>query len=314
MSRIHDALRKAEEDRTAGLSAENGEAGFKPAGPLFRPTLPPGPDAVLENRGRVEAPLGGLERPDGMTLDGWMSQCPPSPWKPDPRMILFANPGDAQEGMEEFRTLRTQLNQIREKLPLQTVLVTSALPGEGKTFVVANLAQAFVQQHGRRVLLIDADLRLSKLHTLLGATRAPGLSDFLRGEADASRVIQRGILENLFFIPGGQAVSNPIELIGNGRLKGLLHRVAPFFDWIVIDSPPCIALSDASLLADLTDGVLMVVRSGKTPFDIAQKASQLFRDRHLLGVVLNQSPPRAAYNAYYYHPAEDHIAKNDSRG
>ncbi|MGH9355915.1 MAG: tyrosine-protein kinase family protein, partial [Terriglobia bacterium] len=101
--------------------------------------------------------------------------------------------------------------------------------------------------------------------------------------------------------------------LGNGRLKGLLHQAAPLFDWIVIDSPPCVPLSDASLLADLTDGVLMVVRSGKTPFDVAQKASQMFRERHLLGVVLNQVMPRDAYSAYYYRP-EEHIAKNGSKG
>ncbi len=314
MSRIHDALRKAEQDRAADLPPGTGGDDAQPVDSLFQKTLPTAPEPDLDSRSSAAEPVRGLERMDGVTLEGWMAECPQSPWKPDPHMVLFVNPGDAQTGVEEFRTLRTQLTQMREKLPLQTLLVTSALAGEGKTFVSANLAQAFVQQHGRRVLLIDADLRISNLHALLGAARSPGLADFLCGETDAPRIFQRGVPGNLFFIPGGKSVSNPVELIGNGRLKGLLHRVAPLFDWIVIDSPPCVPLSDASLLADLTDGVLMVVHSGKTPFDIAQKASQMFRDRHLLGVVLNQVRPQAPYSAYYYRPAEEHIAKNGSRG
>lgn len=314
MSRIHDALRKAEQDRTAGLSPERAAVRPDPADMQFAPILPPAPEPGLEGRDSAVDPIRRLDLADGMTLEGWMMECPQSSWKPDRRTVLFGNSGDAQLGVEQFRTLRTQLTQMREKLPLQTLLVTSPLAGEGKTFVALNLARAFVQQHGRRVLLIDADLRLSKLHTSLGAQQTPGLTDFLRGATGVARILQRGIPENLFFIPGGKVVSNPIELLGNGRLKGLLHQAAPLFDWIVVDSPPCVPLSDASLLADLADGVLMVVRSGKTPFDIAQKAGQMFRERHLLGVVLNQVTPQDAYGAYYYRPAEEHIARNGSKG
>ncbi len=314
MSRIHDALRKAEQDRTADLSAGSGESASAPVDALFRPALPPEPEPGFESRESTADSSPGWQWPAAMTLERWIAGCPESSWKLDPRSVLFANPLNAQAGAEEFRTLRTQLVQAREKTPLQTVLVASALAGEGKTFVAANLAQAFVQQQDRRVLLIDADLRLSKLHTLLGAERCPGLTDYLLGEAEASRIFQRGAPGNLFFIPGGKPVPNPIELIGNGRLKGLLHHAAPLFDWIVVDSPPCVPLSDASLLADLMDGVLMVVQSGKTPFDVAQKAREMFRERHLLGVVLNQVPPPAANSAYYYRSREEQAAKNGSRG
>ena len=313
MSRIHDALRKAEEDRTADLSPEKTDVRSEPADRQFAPIMPPKPEPGRQGRRPATEPIRGLDVADGMTLERWMVECPQSSWKPNPRTVLFGYSRAAHLGVEEFRTLRTQLTQMREKLPLQTLLVTSSLAGEGKSFVALNLAQAFVQQHGRRVLLIDADLRLSSLHALLGAQPSPGLTDFLRGTAGVARILQRGLPENLFFIPGGSTVSNPIELLGNGRLKGLLHQAAPLFDWIVVDSPPCVPLSDASLLADLTDGVLMVVRSGKTPFDVAQKAGQMFRERHLLGVVLNQVMPQEAYSAYYYRP-EEHIAKNGSKG
>ncbi len=301
MSRIHDALKKAEQDRRDLFSSEPDSAPER-----LEPFLAPVPGAG-EDRGAGVVrgdggglPLRSLHEASPVTLEGWVTDCPAASWKPDPKSVLFNDSGIRQLGMEEFRTLRTHLLQVRERVPLQTILITSVLPSEGKTFVAANLAQAFVQQRGRRVLLIDADLRLSRLHSLLGAVLTPGLSEFLRGEAEASSIIQRGTPENLFFIPGGRAASNPTELVGNGRLKNLLHRLAPLFDWIVVDSPPCVPLSDASLLADLCDGVLMVVRSGKTPFDIAQKGSQQFRERRLLGVVLNQVAPQSAYSSYYY--------------
>lgn len=310
MSRIHDALKQAEQDRAAGnasvgLDSMELPAPAAPAAPALEVPPEEGAEFSQELTASLKAPLAAFQGGGAMTLESWVASCPPAAWKPDLRSLLFANPGTRQFGMEEFRTLRTHLLQMREKLPLQTILVTSALPGEGKTFVSANLAQVFVQQRGKRALLIDGDLRLSRLHAMLGTTRTPGLSDFLRGKADVAEVIQRGVPDNLFFIPGGEPVSNPMELIGNGRLKGLLHRLAPLFDWIVIDSPPCVPLSDANVLADLCDGVLMVVLAGKTPYDMAQKGGQQFREKRLLGVVLNHVSPQVSYSAHYYYGASE---------
>jgi len=107
-------------------------------------------------------------------------------------------------------------------------------------------------------------------------------------------------MDNLFFIPSGRTVSSPAELVANGRLKFLLNRVEPLFDWIVIDSPPAVPVSDAGLLANYCDGVLIVVRSNATPFDIARKARQEFRDTLLVGVVLNGIDVGSSYTQYYY--------------
>ena len=301
MSRIHDALKKAEQDRAAGPHPP-----FEMNPP--QPTVNPGAvETELEKREMLNLPRTMLQGPGLPSIESWVAGCAVTEWNPDPQSVLFSNPAVRMLGTEEFRTLRTHLTQMREKLPLQTILITSPLPTEGKTFVSANLAQAFVQQQGRKVLLIDGDLRLSRLHALLGTSRAPGLSDFLQGKAEIAEILQRGAPGDLFFIPGGKPVSNPMELASNGRLKGLLHRLAPLFDWIVIDSPPCVPVSDASVLADYCDGVLMVVRAGKTPFDMAQKGSHQFQDKRLLGVVLNQVPPHAAYSAYYYYSEEEGV-------
>jgi Mrp family chromosome partitioning ATPase len=135
----------------------------------------------------------------------------------------------------------------------------------------------------------------------LGTTSDPGLSDYLLGKNDEFSIMQRGPLENLFFIPSGTGAADPAELVGNGRLKVLLQRVEALFDWIIIDSPPAIPVSDASVLAKACDGVLMVVRSNSTPFDLARKARQEFPDQALLGVVLNGTGEEALpYARLYY--------------
>ncbi len=288
MSRIHDALKKAQEEQ-----AERREDGAAEIGLADAPEGIPG--------GLEPAALEAAEEPSRpLTLAELEQRCPAVPWKLKARSLLFTDPSERSVASEEFRTLRSRLYQIRERQPLRTLLVASSLPGEGKTFVATNLAQAIVQQEGRSVLLLDADLRLARAHQLLGAPASPGLSEYLRGDVDGWSILQRGPKKGLFFIAGGKPYSNPVELIANGKLKGLLQRLAPVFDWIILDSPPAVPLSDASLLAELCDGVVLVVQSGSTPFDLAQKARAEFRDRHVVGVVLNRVPPRAAYSAYYY--------------
>jgi capsular exopolysaccharide synthesis family protein len=220
------------------------------------------------------------------------------------------NGNDGVRGTEQYRTLRSRLYHLREKTNLKSILVTSALPQEGKSFTASNLAQVLVRQHGRRVLLIDADLRGPRLHQMLGTAPGPGLSEYLRGQIDEFSIMQRGPLTDLFFIPSGVHIENPAELVGNGRLKLLLQRVSPLFDWIVVDSPPAVPVSDASVLATACDGVLMVVRANVTPSDVARKARMEFPDQSLIGVVLNGADNHAApYSGYYYDVYEKKVAQ-----
>jgi capsular exopolysaccharide synthesis family protein len=203
--------------------------------------------------------------------------------------------------MERFRTMRSRLFQIAAAKTLRKVLVTSSVPNEGKSFVAANLAQSIVHQPDRRVLLIDADLRAPLLHVTLGAPTSPGLTDYLRGEANEYDVIQHSSEVNLCFIPCGHPVSNPSELLSGDRMKKLLDLVTPVFDWVILDSPPSLAIHDASILADLCDGVLFVVRAGETNHETAERAASEFRNKNLLGVVLNRVEQQAeGYGDYYY--------------
>jgi capsular exopolysaccharide synthesis family protein len=295
MSRIHEALKKAQEERSAQQAAH---APNLPDAPELAPA-PYAPAALLETP--EPAPSVAAERTGGsLTFETLLSRCRQRRWNIDPSAVVFAAGEDEPSNKEVFRTLRTRLYQIRAVQPLRTVLVTSAIPGEGKTFVTSNLAQSIARQRERRTLLIDADLRLSNLHNPLGAESSPGLADYLLGEADEFTVLQRGREENLFLIAGGKSIANPTELLSNGKLEHLLERMSSIFDWILIDSPPVIPVSDANILAKMCDGILIVVRAGSTPFDLAQKACEGFQDRPLLGVVLNRTNAHEGYGGYYY--------------
>ena len=298
MSRIHEALKKAEQERAAGQ-------------PTAPPTVTAEPDAVVPlpepARPRAsDASLMSSLMPNfagSFSVDTLLARCPQMEWKPDFGTMLFMNGDDSKRGTEEFRTLRSRLYHLREKMSLKKLLITSALPKEGKSFTSSNLAQVLVRQHGRRVLLIDADLRGPRLHLMLGTTAGPGLSDYLQGKNDEFSIMQRGPMENLFFIPSGTGIEDPAELVGNGKLKIFLQRVEPLFDWIIVDSPPAIPVSDAGVLAKACDGVLMVVRSNSTPCDAARKAREEFPDQSLIGVVLNGTSDDAASYARYYYEA-----------
>ena len=313
MSRIHEALKKAQQERAAN-SQTGGEAiSGEPMPSLGVPVL----DGVSETSEGLAVPAttgtGVAEMGEGagvLTLELLQGRCPQADWSPDPGSTLFTGPQDHTLGTEEFRSLRSRLYQIRDKQPLQTLLIASAMPGEGKTFVAVNLARAIVQQRGRRVLLIDSDLRLSHMHVLLGASAAPGLSDYLLGEADIFSILQRGGQDGLFFIAGGKEVPNPAELIGSGRLKILIQHLARTFDWIILDSPPAVPVTDASLLAEMSDGVLMVVKAGETRYDAAQKGRRQFRDERLVGGVLNGIAAESSYGSYYYYSGNGKNTKN----
>lgn len=250
--------------------------------------------ATAPQAASATAPFSDYLRFDDLRAHGVRTQ-----WHLDPNTNVFFNPGLSVHGAEQFRTLRSRLYQIRSNQTLRTLLVTSAVPAEGKTFVTTNLAQAIVRQPGRRVLIIDADMRCARLHVSLGAPSSPGLTEYLLGEADEMSVIQSPEEGNLCLIPGGKQATNPSELLSNGRLKRLLDRVTPVFDWVILDSPPCLPVADASIVADLCDGVLLVVRAASTFSEVAKRACQELQGRNIVGVVLNAADEDHIFSSYY---------------
>ena len=190
MSRIHEALKKAEQERAAVQTASTDILMATPieVAPSHGPFEPETQVTSRLIADKVVATTGGYLRFDELS-----KHCAHPKWHLDPNVNVFINPELGAHGAEQFRTLRSRLYQIRSAQTLRTLLVTSSLPAEGKSFVTCNLAQAIVRQPDRRVLIIDADLRCSRLHVPLGAPASPGLTDYLRGEADEMAIIQHGL-------------------------------------------------------------------------------------------------------------------------
>jgi protein-tyrosine kinase len=301
MSRIHEALKRAEQQRTVPL--EESRVPPPPLGADVQtqvaepPAIPPQiVDPLAHSEPSIHSEIRAAEF---LRFDDIWTNCANHGWRLDLERNVFVDPAAPPAVREQFRTLRSRLYQVRDKQPLRSVLITSSLPGEGKTFVANNLAHALARQQNCRVLLIDADLRRPDLHPGFGAPSTPGLAEYLKGEATELEVIQRGLPEYLCFIPGGRKPENPAELLSNGRLKSLLQTIGPVFDWVILDSPPTLPVSDALMLAELCDGVLTVIRAAQTGFDSAQKSCQQLREKNLLGVALNCADDGAAYGTYY---------------
>jgi len=294
MSRIHEALRRAEQERAAGLTAQKLEE--------RQDAVAPG-DVIVSappvSRTEAVLPAVAATVPNVLQFEEICAKSSHPQWKPNPNLLVFSNSDPFHTGTEQFRTLRSRLYRMRDSQPLHTILVSSAIPAEGKTLVAANLAHALARQQGSRVLLIDADFRSPRVHTLLGAPATPGMVDYLQGSGDELQVIQQGPEPGLCFIPAGTHVTHPSELISSDRMKQFLLRVKPAFDWIIIDSPPTVPVADASVLAGLCDGVLFVVRANSTPAETAKKGCKELRGAQILGVVLNTVQETTEYGAYY---------------
>jgi capsular exopolysaccharide synthesis family protein len=215
---------------------------------------------------------------------------------------------------EQFRSLRARLYEYRDFNKLKSVLVSSGMPQEGKSFVAANLALILAHQRASKVLLIDADLRRYSLDKVLGCEVSPGLADYLSGKAEPIDIMQRADvprptedkpvspLANLTLIPAGVGGEAVADLGTNGRFRQLLDEVGPAFDWVIVDSSPVNLVSDAVHYAHECDGVLLVVRSGVTKYEVAQRAQAEFKAGSVIGVVLNASTdaPASGYYGYGY--------------
>jgi len=299
VSRIHEALKRAELERADSALAKLGEAPAEPVVANHSPAAVAEQPAIAEPLAPL-TPAAPVELLSGAAAfeQAWTTTCRRR-WNPDLHHLDFKLRNPLVPKTEQFRTLRSRLYRVRDSQPLQTLLVTSALPGEGKTFTAANLAHACARQKHCRVLLIDADLRAPRMQLLLGAPANPGLEDYLQGKSGELDVIQRGFDDELGLIPAGKQASNPAELISSSRMKELIKYAKAFFDWIIIDSPPVIPVSDASVLASSCDGVLFVVRAGSTPSEMAQKAVRDLKPAKIVGVILNNVLANARYQSYY---------------
>jgi len=203
---------------------------------------------------------------------------------------------------ESYRSLRTSIQYARSDAPVRTLLVSSAGPKEGKSTTVANLAITMAQLN-TRTLLVDADLRRPILHKLFGVRRDVGLTNLLVGKAALDEVLLPTPIDNLTLVPAGVLPPNPSELLGSQQMKECLERFRQRFEVVLLDSPPVIAVTDASLLGRLVDGVLLVVNSGSTNREALLRAKELLDQVQapVLGVLLNNITASNMYGSYYYY-------------
>jgi len=200
---------------------------------------------------------------------------------------------------ESFRSIRTNVLFSSTEEGGRLVVITSSAPGEGKTMVVTNLAVALAQA-GHRVLLMDADMRKPRVHEVFGVPSSPGLSNLMVANATASEVIQESSTPGLWVLSAGTHPPNPSELLGSKRFKEFAAFLMQYFDWVLLDTPPVMAVTDASIVANLSHGVLFVVGSEMTSRRVAQRAVEQLElgQAKFLGTVLNRVD--LEHNSYYY--------------
>jgi protein-tyrosine kinase len=299
MSRVHDALRRAENQgipieppavittpeplpRDIAHGPRNGAAGNSSSGTVAR---------ALAHGKPHRTPL----HPD------MLAEVQVVPFQPAHESHLLDLDNNPETPAEEFRTLRTRLNHLATLQPLHTVIVTSPSPAEGKTFTAVNLALAESQLSENLVLLGDFDLRRPIVHNLFQIDRAPGLSDYLTGECTFTQALRKVEGTNLYLLPAGSTVKNPLELLNMRQAKRLFEDLPSCFTWAIFDTPPLLFSADANLLATLADGTVLVVKIGSTTFDNVTRAMQSLCENNVLGIVANGARASELYSKYTYY-------------
>lgn len=290
MSRVHDALRKAE--KAGAVTAAVPEPRT-----LHTPVAPPPPAPGVPPMFGAAAPA-----PAEQPLHELLNLVRVIPYNPSREALLIDPTHPDEPPTEEFRSLRTRLNHLQTLQPIHTAVVTSPSPSEGKSFAALNLALAQAQIEGSYTLLCDFDFRRPIVHSMLQADRAPGITDYLLGKVQLHEAMRRVAGTNLFIMPAGEAVINPLELLNLKEVKHMLERLPSVFNWVILDSPPLLFAADANLLSTLCHGTILVVRIGSTTIDSVTRAMQSLCQNNVLGIVVNAARRGELYSKYtYYH-------------
>ncbi|MFT8710279.1 MAG: CpsD/CapB family tyrosine-protein kinase [Sporolactobacillus sp.] len=215
---------------------------------------------------------------------------------------LISHHSPKSTAAEQFRTIRTNIDFSEVNGELKKIMVTSSSPGEGKSTVAANLAVVNAQQ-GKKVLLIDGDLRKPTIQYTFKLPNTNGLTTVLTKKIELEEAIQETSVKNLYVLPSGPIPPNPAELLSSPMMGALLKYALESYDLIIFDTPPILAVTDAQILSNLCDGSVLVVRSSVTEKELAKRAKELLlkAQSRILGVVLNGKQAVKADGYYYYY-------------
>jgi len=205
---------------------------------------------------------------------------------------------------EQYRTIRTNILFSAVDDDLKTLMFTSTAPGEGKTTTAANIAVVFAQQ-GKKVLLVDADLRKPTIHYTFNLMNIHGLTSVLTKRCTLEEAIEDGGVENLYVLTSGPIPPNPAEMLSSKAFEKFFETVKEQFDLVIFDTPPILAVTDGQIIANKCDGTILVVSAGKTEKLAAKKAKELLLNAkgRLLGAILNNKKQDQTHY-YYYHGAK----------
>lgn len=223
-----------------------------------------------------------------------------SRFSPEERSRLVVGDGAESALVEQYRHLAAVLHHAQSESGCRSVMVTSALPSEGKTLTATNLALTLSESYQRRVLLIDADLRRPRIKDVFGLENGPGLTDSLNNPRGGKLPVHQ-ISPTLWVLTAGRATADPMSTLVSGAMKHLLADAKEAFDWVVVDTPPIAILPDANLLAAMIDTALLVVSAHATPYPMVQRAAQAIGPSRILGVVLNRAEKSGLPTGYGYY-------------
>lgn len=258
------------------------------------------PPAESLNARQVLESIQGAERVSVAVAEDRLQSCRKIRLMGSSSVPLLSSNGETSElAKDAYRALRTRLMRLQGMQGTRSVVVTSSIPGEGKTFTSLNLAVCCAQRSELRVLLVDADLRTRGLSSLLGFPSGPGLGEMLSGQVGFEEAVCSTDLPNLYTVAAGSSPIPSPELFAGNRWKEFVGWASESFKVILIDSPPILPLADFELLSHSCDGVLLVVRANNTQKETLQKAARHVESKKMLGVVFNANEGDGGQYYYY---------------
>ncbi|MER1956066.1 MAG: CpsD/CapB family tyrosine-protein kinase [Solibacillus sp.] len=216
------------------------------------------------------------------------------------KLITVRNPKSVIS--EQFKTIRTNINFSMPDQDIKTIIVTSSTPGEGKSTVSSNSAVVFAQS-GKKVLIVDADMRKPTAHHTFGIRNASGLSTLLTRQHSIEEVVHKSEVEGLHVITSGPIPPNPAELLGSKMMDQLIEQLTAMYDLVIFDAPPILSVTDAQILSNKCEGTILVVNSGKAEKDGVLKAKEALvsSQANILGVILNNFVLEKDHYYYQYY-------------
>jgi capsular exopolysaccharide synthesis family protein len=294
MAKMLEALERAKQERLKKMQegapavADDGQPD-ESAAPLAPPPLA-APPAAPPPPARPAGGWGRRLRQPAVTFMAGISE-----------MVVGAH--DHQSPItEQVRQIRTNLETVLAEYRARTIVISSPVSGDGKTLVAANLATVLADDPDHEILLIDADMRKGDQHRLFGVKASPGLSEYLRDLCPLEAATHATNLPNLKIIPAGHVPEKPTVLLSSDRMISLIGELQRTYRWVVFDTPPLLPVTDALVLGRDCVGLILVVRMGKTQWNLIERAQRVLAETRLpvLGCILNDFDSHTKENAYYY--------------